>query len=123
MMKYEATFGISELDRRQVNVEAVENVFVNMIYVDRNRTSVCVSTIIITPLKGGSVHGKPWTANIHPDEFRVERLNRETFLAEDFGNALAEFNRQLNFAVGMYSQSGREVRAGRNPLLTRPVHR
>ena len=51
-MKYEATFGINELNKSQINVEAVENVFINMIYVDRNRTSVSVSTIIITPDAG-----------------------------------------------------------------------
>lgn len=120
-MKYEATFGINELNKSQINVEAVENVFINMIYVDRNRTRVSVSTIIITPLKGGSVHGKPWVANIMPSEFRVERLNPETFPVDNFGDALAEFGRQLNFAVGMYSQSGRMVLVGSWTKFVRPV--
>lgn len=113
-MKYEATFGINDIGM-QVNVEAVDGVYVNMIFENRARKNLTVSTIVASP--GSNLKCPVGEAMMD----RAQRLNQEKFGAADFGLAVEEFNRQLNFAVGMYSQSGREVRAGKFRKLVRRI--
>lgn len=119
MKRYEAKFGLKDLDRHQIYVEAVRDVYVNMIYDTPEKRFVIVSVEKFEP----PVQPKDRNLNEHGWVFKngmsleLKSSDEQFFPVANFDEALKEFNRQINFLVGMYSQGGRKVFASKSKYV------